>query len=263
MRPDLVIVDDEVVAVRLSGQKFPCEPETGESIIPKKVLTGFRLSEIPEELTIKPVESIDGNQIEIKDDIRLSSFTDGSASASVEVMLRRKHWDADVGLSPYIEAYRLAILERGDAEESDFLDDGDYILLHYDITISEDLDIQEAINRVEHIITAVEKRTDQLAHRRLDSLTGLFDRGSLDADLAHALENPKAGLSLLVVDLDKFKTINDTYGHLAGDEVLKKAAGVVRLACEGRGSCYRFCWDKMPLLIPKHNPHKTISLGQR
>jgi len=59
MRPELVIVNDEVVAVRLSGQEFPCEPETGESIIPKNMLTGFRLSEIPEELTIKPVESID------------------------------------------------------------------------------------------------------------------------------------------------------------------------------------------------------------
>src|SRR5437899_6603543 len=114
MRPELVVVDDEVVAVRLAGREFPCEPETGESIIPKNVLTGFRLSEIPEELTIKPVESIDGNQIEIKDDIRLSSFADGSASASVEVMLRRKYWDGDVGLSPYIEAYRQAVLEWDD-----------------------------------------------------------------------------------------------------------------------------------------------------
>src|SRR5437899_12940692 len=104
VRPELVVVDDEVVAVRLSGQKFPCEPETGESILPKTVLTGFRLSEIPEELTIKPVESIEGNQIEVQDDIRLSSFSEGSASASVEVMERRKHWDGDVGLTPCMEA---------------------------------------------------------------------------------------------------------------------------------------------------------------
>jgi len=110
------------------------------------MLTGFRLSEIPEELTIKPVESIDGNQIEIKDDIRLSSFANGSASASVEVMLRRKYWDADVGFSLYIEAYRQAVLQRDDAEE---LISGRrrLIFLHYEITISEDLEIQEAITR--------------------------------------------------------------------------------------------------------------------
>src|SRR5712692_5747983 len=108
VRPELVIVNDEVVAVRLSGQEFPCESETGESIIPKKVLTGFRLSEIPEDLTIKPKDSMD---------IGLSCFADGSAPVFVEVMQRRKHWDGDVGLLPYIEVYRQAILERDDAEE--------------------------------------------------------------------------------------------------------------------------------------------------
>lgn len=263
-RPELVIVSDEIVAVRPSGQEFPCEPETGESIIPKKVLTGFRLSEVPEELTIKPVESIDGNQIEIKDDIRLSSFSDGAASASVEVMLLRKYWDGDVGLSPYIEAYRQAVLQRDDAEESDFQDDGDYIFLHYNITITEDLEIQEAISRVEGIITVIEKRADQLAHRRLDPLTGVFDRGSLDADLTHAMECPKAGsLSLLVIDLDKFKTINDTYGHEAGDEVLKKAAGVVRLACDGKGSCYRYGGDEMLVLLPKHNFQQASAIAEQ
>jgi diguanylate cyclase (GGDEF)-like protein len=263
VRPELVIVNDEVVAARLSGQEFPCEPETVEAIIPKEVLAGFKLSEIPKELTIKPVESIDGNRVEIKNDIRLSSFADGSASAFVEVMLRGKYWDGDGGLSPYLEAYRQAILEREDAEESDFQDDGDYISLHYDILISEDLEIQEAINRVEGIITAIEKRADQLAHRRLDSLTSLFDRGSFDADLTHALEYPKADpLSLLVIDLDKFKTINDTYGHEAGNEVLKKAAGVVRLACEGKGSYYRYGGDEMTALLPQRNLQKAITVAE-
>src|SRR5438094_1019476 len=108
-------------------------------------------------------------------------------------MLRRKYCDEDVGLSPYIEAYRQAVLERDDTDESDFQDDSDYIFLHYEITISEDLEIQEAINRVESIITAIEKRADQLAHRRSDPLTRLLDRGSFDADLTNALEHPKAG----------------------------------------------------------------------
>jgi len=254
VRPELVIVNDEVVAVRLSGREFPREPETGESIIPKMVLTGFRLSEIPKDLTIKPEDSMN---------IGLSSFADGSALAFVEVMESRKYWDGDVGLTPYMEAFRQAIREWGDVEESEFQDDRDYIFLHYEITISEDLEIQEAINQVENIITAVEKRADQLAHRRSDPLTSLFDRGSFDADLAHALENPKAGLSLLVIDLDKFKTINDTYGHEAGDEVLKKAAGVVRLACEGKGSSYRYGGDEMVVLLPKHNFEEATAVAEQ
>lgn len=77
MRPELVIVNDKVMAVRLGGQEFPCEPETVEAIIPKKALTGFKLSEVPEELRIKPVESIADGRIEIKNDIGLSSFAGG------------------------------------------------------------------------------------------------------------------------------------------------------------------------------------------
>jgi hypothetical protein len=49
--PELVMAGEEVVRVRLAGQEFPCEPETVEVMIPKSVLTGFMLSEIPEELT--------------------------------------------------------------------------------------------------------------------------------------------------------------------------------------------------------------------
>lgn len=264
MSPELVIVDDAIVAVRLAGQDFPCESEALEAIIPKEALTGFKLSEIPEELTIKPVESISGGQLEIKNDIRLSSFRAGSASAIVEVMLRRKHWDGDVGLSPYIEAYRQAILERDDVQESDFQDDGDYIFLHYEITIRDDLEIRDAVNQIESAIGVLEDRTEQIAHKKLDPLTAIFDRGSFDADMAHALDNPKPEpLSVLIVDLDKFKTINDTYGHPAGDEVLMRAANVLRIACEGKGSCYRYGGDEMTVLLPKHRYDQALAIAEQ
>jgi diguanylate cyclase (GGDEF)-like protein len=264
VRPELLIVDGKIVAVRLAGQDFPSEPEGAEAIIPKSVLKGFLLSEIPQELTIKPVESVAQGRIEIKHDIQLSSFAEGSASALIEVMLRRKHWDGDVGLTPYIEAYRYAIRERDEAEESDFQDDGDYIFLHYEITIDRDLEIQDAISHVEGIISHIENRTEQIAHRRQDALTGISDRGTFDADLAHAADSSQASpLSLLIIDLDKFKAVNDTYGHEAGDEVLVKVANVLRLACGHEGSCYRYGGDEMTVLLPKHNlQHATVIAEQ-
>jgi diguanylate cyclase (GGDEF)-like protein len=215
-------------------------------------------------LTIKPVESIAGAQIEVENDISLSSFENGSASAVVEVMQRRKHWDSDIGLSPYIEAYRQAIRERGNAKESDFQDDGDFVILRYEITISEDLEIQEAIKRVENTITVLEKRADQLAHRRVDSLTGVFDRGSFDADLTHLLDYPNAHpLSLLVIDLDKFKVINDSYGHEAGNEVLKNAANLIRLTCKTNGTCYRYGGDEMTVLLPRYNLRRAVAIAEQ
>src|SRR5439155_6627339 len=70
-------------------------------------------------------------------------------------------------------------------------------------------------------------------------------------------------LSLLVIDLDKFKTINDTYGHEAGDEVLKKAAEVVRLPCEGKGSCYRYGGDEMVVLLPNLNFQQATAVAEQ
>jgi diguanylate cyclase (GGDEF)-like protein len=264
MPPKLVTVDGEHVAVRIGERTFVYDAETNESVIPKDVLAGFRLSEMPPELIIKPVESVSGNEIVINDDIRLSAFGNGEASAFVEVMQRRKFWDSDIGLTPYIEAYRRVLVERQGAEESDFEDDGDYIFLHYTIPISEDLDIREAISRVENIIAEIEKRTDQLAHRRPDPLTDLFDRGSFDADLVHASQGAKTdAVSLLVIDLDKFKTVNDSYGHQAGDEVLKKVAAVLKSACEGNGSGYRYGGDEMVALLPRHSLNEALVVAEQ
>jgi diguanylate cyclase (GGDEF)-like protein len=264
MPPQLVIVHREAVAVRLGGQRFDYNSESNESSIPKNLLAGFRLSEMPPELIIKPVESVTGDETVINDDIRLSAFVDGAASASVEVMQRRKFWDSDIGLSPYIEAYRRAILERHDAEESGFEDDGDYIFLYYTIPITEDLDIREAINRVESIVDEIESRTNQLARRRPDPLTDLIDRGSFDSDLAHALETTKSDVvSLLIIDLDKFKTVNDNYGHKAGDEVLKKVAAAIKSACDGKGSCYRFGGDEMTALLSRQSLKEALAVAEQ
>ncbi len=64
-----------------------------------------------------------------------------------------------------------------------------------------------------------------------DSLLEIFDRRQYDADVSRliGLATATNPLSLAVIDLDKLKVVNDTYGHAAGDEVLKKVASVVRL----------------------------------
>jgi diguanylate cyclase (GGDEF)-like protein len=92
----------------------------------------------------------------------------------------------------------------------------------------------------------------------------LLERGSFDADLSHASEFQKNdALSLLIIDLDKFKTINDTHGHAAGDEVLKKAASTVRIACEGKGACYRYGGDELVVLLPKHSFQQATAVAEQ
>lgn len=66
---------------------------------------------------------------------------------------------------------------------------------------------------------------------RIDALTQLANRGSFDRQIAQELESARASrspLSLLLLDLDRFKSINDRYGHRGGDAVLRATAALVR-----------------------------------
>jgi len=234
----------------VNGQEFACDEETGGTAIPRNLLVGIRLSAIPDDLTIKPVESIQGNVIHAQNDIGLSRFSAGSATASVEELFRRKYWDGEVGLSPYVAALRQAIAEHGATSETHFQDDDDYIFLHYDVTLTEDLDVQGAAEVVEHVIGNIRTRADRLVARRADGLLGISDRGSFDADLSHALSNAKPRVALAMADIDHFKQVNDTYGHQAGDAVLRAVAQVLVNRSPPNAVPYRYGGEELAVIIP-------------
>ena len=76
-----------------------------------------------------------------------------------------------------------------------------------------------------HALSILERR----AH--LDGLTGLANRGVLEDQLFREWDSCRrrsAPLSVVMTDLDHFKAINDTYGHAAGDEVLRQTARIAQ-----------------------------------
>ncbi|WP_455366870.1 GGDEF domain-containing protein [Kaarinaea lacus] len=86
-----------------------------------------------------------------------------------------------------------------------------------------------------------------------DSLTGLYNRhrfmNSLEQAMAIA-QRLKTPLSLVYIDVDKFKSINDTYGHTVGDTVLSNVAQLL-LTCAKRRSdyCYRLGGDEFAIIL--------------
>lgn len=93
-----------------------------------------------------------------------------------------------------------------------------------------------------------------------DNLTGLVNRQSLDFELEETLANFKVGTkhSLLYIDLDKFKIVNDTCGHNAGDELLKKVANLLKEHARGSDIVARLGGDEFFLLLrncPITNSH--------
>jgi diguanylate cyclase (GGDEF)-like protein len=76
-----------------------------------------------------------------------------------------------------------------------------------------------------------------------DSLTGVLDRGRFDQDGSEATEravSSRRALSLLVIDVDHFKAINDNHGHAVGDEVLRQIAGEIARATRDADRVYRY-----------------------
>lgn len=82
---------------------------------------------------------------------------------------------------------------------------------------------------------------------RLDPLTGVGNRVAfterLTEEIAHARRHDEA-LSLLVLDIDGFKTVNDVHGHLAGDAVLRHVAMVLNREMRGSDSAFRYAGDE-------------------
>lgn len=96
-----------------------------------------------------------------------------------------------------------------------------------------------------------QRRSDHLRHRAdHDSLTGLFNRGAYDALCATHTTN----VALMLVDVDYFKSVNDTYGHEVGDEILRKVAFCLTNAFRASDYPCRIGGDEFAVIITDITP---------
>ncbi|MET4203112.1 GGDEF domain-containing protein [Bradyrhizobium sp. LA6.12] len=97
-----------------------------------------------------------------------------------------------------------------------------------------------------------------------DWLTGLSNRRAFEARLQNVLDTTAAGsLGLILLDLDQFKSVNDTCGHLAGDRLLCQ---VSRLLQQDRGPhdlVARLGGDEFGLILPQCSPSTTVDIAER
>ncbi len=99
-----------------------------------------------------------------------------------------------------------------------------------------------------------------------DALTGLLNRRGFNNALkrAKALAHRQGyPLGLLILDIDHFKTINDTYGHATGDHVLKACATILRFTLRASDLICRYGGDEFVIALPAADPDATILTAQR
>lgn len=101
---------------------------------------------------------------------------------------------------------------------------------------------------------------------RSDSLTGLPNRRSFEEFLDHHVATAERfgeALVMLVVDLDLFKAINDTYGHSQGDEVLKRVATILAAHCRESDIVARWGGEEFGVLAPKTDRQGGAELADK
>ncbi len=113
-----------------------------------------------------------------------------------------------------------------------------------------------SINFSERNFSLIEKQAmenDRLEEEiDLDQMTGLFNHEAFYERLVPAIENSENGtkdLSLVMIDIDDFKNINDTYGHDEGDDVLKALAGILKGVCDENDYACRFGGEEFALIL--------------
>jgi diguanylate cyclase (GGDEF)-like protein len=114
--------------------------------------------------------------------------------------------------------------------------------------------------RTRHLLTVLEQR----AH--LDGLTGLANRGVLDDSLPRewdACWRRGTPLAVLISDLDLFKSINDTYGHSAGDEVLRQVAATLARLARTSDLVARYGGEEFVVVAPDCGLRPAVRLAHR
>ncbi len=106
----------------------------------------------------------------------------------------------------------------------------------------------------------------ELAHQAFhDELTGLANRALFQDRVAHALERVRRGssIALLFLDLDDFKTVNDTLGHQVGDRLIREIAGRISSNARSVDTAARLGGDEFALLIEDDCDVDPVEVGKR
>lgn len=132
----------------------------------------------------------------------------------------------------------------------------------------------EALSTIQRLATFVTETTKELAETQKqlsfaashDSFTGLLNRGSIEEMLCRCHKDTRArrlNFSALMIDLDTFKHINDTFGHAKGDEVICEVASILKHMIRPTDFAGRWGGDEFVILLPGTTLESALIVASR
>jgi len=114
--------------------------------------------------------------------------------------------------------------------------------------------LQEAHDQLQEQVAEISRLQESVREQAIhDALTGLFNRRYLEETLPRELASSKrrnAPMSVILLDVDSFKTVNDTYGHQAGDHILQGLAALLDASTRKGDIACRYGGDEFVLVLP-------------
>lgn len=128
-------------------------------------------------------------------------------------------------------------------------------------------DLRRLMQRIEETRGNLSVRRVQAeVDSRTDPLTKLYNHRSFVKYLAEMWENAQRTqmtMALLIIDVDRFKSINDDLGHLAGNEALERVAALIRESVRGTDLAFRYAGDEFAVLLPRTALEQAVSVGEK
>lgn len=126
----------------------------------------------------------------------------------------------------------------------------------------------ERSNVLKEFMVAMDFRADAEPNEpraEKDVLLPLLSRARFDADFAQFCQkaSDSSPLALVVVDLDHFKNVNDSFGHQGGDEVLIAVSSMLLEVVGAKGHAYRYGGEELCLLLPNFEMGEAVALAER
>jgi diguanylate cyclase (GGDEF)-like protein len=108
------------------------------------------------------------------------------------------------------------------------------------------------------------ERVQQLAY--LDGLTGIFNRRFFELRIAEEIERSRrfgSGMALIMIDIDQFKRLNDEFGHLLGDEVLRQVSSIFHQQLRKIDVVCRYGGEEFAILLSQTNPQHALGVAEK
>ncbi|MBU1169329.1 MAG: GGDEF domain-containing protein [Proteobacteria bacterium] len=125
-------------------------------------------------------------------------------------------------------------------------------------------DLETYAESLEHIVAERTRELSLLA--RKDGLTNLYNQRSFHEELRREIsrsQRSKEPLSLLYMDLDNFKVVNDTKGHLKGDEILVHTAQIILQVVREEDVAARYGGDEFAVILPHTSQENAVTVARR